>query len=599
MPGFIEPCDPTLHKQAPTGPGWVYEIKTDGYRAQVHICDGDVTIYSRSGYDWTKQFAAIAAAAKKLNVREAIIDGEATVLGNTGLPDFQALRRELANPHSSKLLYHAFDLLYLNSSDLRRASLLDRKQALKSILRKPTSTIVYVDYLEADGARVFEQACRMKLEGIVAKRADAPYRSGRQDSWIKLKCVKSDTFPIVAFVEKLGAHPRKIASLYVGRREGDRLLYAGKARSGYTETVARELREELDPLIRNRSPLSIPVKKPKATWVEPVLDAEIEYSAFTDDGLLRAAVFKGLRDDLRKPDEVALPGVPRQESPSLVPEREASSRSIHGVPRENILQLLPDAVTPSKDELTAYWKKVGKRALVHLGRRPLKLVRHMHGVTFYHRGKLPVVPDSVHQLRIAKREGGEGVRLWIDDLDGFLGLVAMGAVELHPWNSMIDDIERADRIVIDLDPGEGVAWASVIETALMLREVLRAEGIEPSPKVTGGKGLHLMAPLQAPMLHDVARQYTRSLVQRLVEKKPYAYVLSASPAARRGKIFLDYLRNGRGNTAIGAYSPRVHPNFPIACPVSWSQVEKGIPPDAFTMQHPFRRAAVESALKSE
>jgi bifunctional non-homologous end joining protein LigD len=587
MPGFIAPCDPTLQEQAPTGPDWVYEIKTDGYRAQVHIRRGEVTIYSRSGYDWTEQFAAIAQAVKKLNVREAIIDGEATVLGNTGLPDFQALRRELANPQSKRLLYHAFDLLYLDGRDLRRASLLDRKQALKSVLRKAPSTIVYVDYLEDDGAHVFEQACRMGLEGIVAKHTDAPYRSGRQDSWIKLKCVKSDTFPIVAFVEKLDARPRKIASLYVGRWEGQHLLYTGKARSGYTETVARELRERLDPLIRKKSPLSVPVTKPKATWVEPLVNAEIEYGALTDDGLLRAAVFKGLRDDLSKPDQT-VPRLPHRNSPPLIPKR-SNSRSVHGIPRENILQLLPDAVVPSKEELAAYWKKIAKRALVHLARRPLKLVRHTHGVTFYHRGKLPEVPSSIHPLRIQKREGGEGIRLWVDDLDGLLGLVAMGAIELHPWNATVDDIERADRIVIDLDPGEGVEWGSVVETALTLRDLLHVEGLKPWPKATGGKGLHLMAPLERPMLHAAARQYARRLVQKLLDKRPDLYLLSASPGGRRGKIFLDYLRNGRGNTAIGSYSPRARPNFPVACPVTWSHVENGVRPDAFTMRHPCRR----------
>src|SRR3954453_20366440 len=301
MPGFIEPCDPTLHERAPTGNEWVYEIKTDGYRAQLHLRDKRVMVYYRSGYDWTDEFAPIAKAAAQLKVREAIIDGEATVLGNTGLPDFQELRRELRNRQSKRLTFHAFDLLCLNGRDFRRAPLLERKKALKSVLDDGPPTLVYVDFLEADGTRVFEQACRMGLEGIVAKRADTPYRSGRQDSWINLKCVKSDTFPIVAFVEKLGAHPRKIASLYVGRREGDRLVYAGKARSGYTEAVAREIRERLDPLITNKSPLSVQVKKPKATWVEPKVDAEIEFSAVTDNGLLCAAVFKGLRDDLAAP----------------------------------------------------------------------------------------------------------------------------------------------------------------------------------------------------------------------------------------------------------------------------------------------------------
>lgn len=578
MPGFVEPCDPSLHERAPTGQGWVYEIKTDGYRAQVHIRNRRVTIYSRSGYDWTEQFAPIARAASKLKVREAIIDGEATVLGNTGLPDFQALRRELGNRESSRLLLHAFDLVYLNGRDLRRAPLLERKQALKRLLEGAPHSLAYVDFLEADGTCVFEQACRMGLEGIVAKRVDAPYRSGRQDSWIKLKCVKSDTYPIVAFVEKLGARPRKIASLYVGRWEGDRLVYAGKARSGYTEAVARELRERLDPLIRRTSPLSVPVKKPKATWVEPKVDAEIEYSAVTDDGLLRAAVFKGLRDDL---------AAPRLQAPSMVPSTRRRSPHI-GVPRENILQLLPDAVVPTKEELAAYWAKVHKRALEHLGRRPLKLVRHVHGTTFYHKGALPRdIPNSVHQLHLRKREGGEGTRLWVDSLDGLLGLVAIGAVELHPWNATVEKVERADGLVIDLDPGEGVPWEAVVEAALRIRELLEGEGLSTWPKLTGGKGIHVMAPLSKPILHDEAHRYALRLVRVLAQRDPDHYILSAQ-GSRRGRIFLDYLRNGRGTTAIGTYSPRAREGFPIAAPVTWSRIEAGIRPDAFTMKSPLR-----------
>ena len=582
MPGFVEPCDPTLHQRAPTGDGWVYEIKTDGYRAQVHIRNGRVTVYSRSGYDWTEQFAPLAKAASKLKVREAIIDGEATVLGNTGLPDFQALRRELGNRDSSRLLFHAFDLLYLNGRDLRRVALLQRKHALKSILQDSPSALVYVDFLEADGSSVFEHACRMGLEGIVAKRVDAPYRSGRQDSWIKLKCTKSDTLPIVAFVEKLGARPRKIASLYVGRWEGDRLIYAGKARSGYTELVAREVRERLDPLIQKTSPLSVPIKKPKATWVEPVVKAEIEYSAVTDDGLLRAAVFKGLRDDLGAPVK----------APSIVPPGRHRRVKPHvGVPRENTLQLLPNAVVPTKEELAAYWAKVHKRALEHLGHRPLKLVRHVHGTTFYHKGPLPKdIPGSVHQLHMRKREGGEGTRLWVDSLDGFLGLVAIGAVELHPWNATADNFERADRLVIDLDPGEGVPWEAVAEAALRARDLLESEGLSSWPKLTGGKGIHVMAPLPKPISHDEARRKALQLVRVLAERHPEHYILSAQ-GNRRGRIFLDYLRNGRGTTAVGTYSPRVRVGFPIAAPVAWSRIETGIRSDAFTMKSPFRASS--------
>ena len=540
-PGFVEFCDPTLRESAPSGPAWVHEIKTDGYRAQLHIHHGRVTVYSRSGYDWTDQFAPIARAARALAKHDLIIDGEATVLGAIGIPDFQALRRELADPDSKGLRYFAFDLLYLDGYDLRPAALLDRKAALKGLLASAPETFVYVDFLEEEGRDVFASACNMHLEGIVSKKRNAPYRSGHSESWIKLKCTKSDTFPIIAFVEKLGAKPRKIASLYVGKREGKRLLYAGKARSGYTETIARELREKLDPLIRKTSPLSVPVKKTKATWVEPVVDAEIEYSAITDDGLLRAAVYKGLREDLKPPE--------RRRSPSLVPKQSKEPR-FHGVPRANILQLLPDAVAPSKDDLRAYWRTIAKRALVYLGNRPLKLVRHTKGITFYHKGPLPPFPESVHQFRIEKREGGEGVRVWVDDLAGFLGLVDMDVVELHPWNARVDNFEYADQIVIDLDPGEGMPWEAVIEAALQMRDILESEGLSTWPKLTGGKGIHVMAPLREPVTHNQAHRRARQLVGRLVDRDPKHYILSAQ-ASRRGRIFLDYLRNGRGTTAIG------------------------------------------------
>ncbi|MBV9814013.1 MAG: non-homologous end-joining DNA ligase, partial [Acetobacteraceae bacterium] len=464
---FIQPCDPTLREQAPAGQDWAFEIKADGYRAQVHRHDGRLTVYTRRGLDWTEQFAAIAGAARQFRALSFIIDGEAVAYGSAGLPDFQALRRELASKRTERIRYHAFDLLYLDGFDLRQVPYLQRKRLLKTLLADAPPLFIYVDYLEDDGQRAFEHACRMGLEGLVAKRKDSPYRSGRVETWIKLKCIKSNTFPIVAFVEKLGAQPRRIASLYLGRHEGGQLLYAGKAQTGYSEETAREVRERLDPFIRTTSPLSTPVNKPKATWVEPVIDAEIEYSGVTDDGLLRAPVFKGVRDDLAS--------VPVR-APAVRTARPKTGTGVGGVPRENILQLLPDAVVPSKDELRAYWRKVGKRALNYLGRRPLKLVRHTRSTTFYHMGPLPPIPDTVHQLRIEKREGGEGIRVWVDDIDGLLGLVAMDAVELHPWAATVDDIERPDRLVFDLDPGPGIAWAFVIETALKLRDILKHEG---------------------------------------------------------------------------------------------------------------------------
>jgi bifunctional non-homologous end joining protein LigD len=243
-------------------------------------------------------------------------------------------------------------------------------------------------------------------------------------------------------------------------------------------------------------------------------------------------------------------------------------------------------VPPSKEELAAYWAKVWKRALAHLGRRPLKLVRYVRGTTFYHKGKLPPVPEAVHTIE--KREGGEGTRLWVDDLASLLGLVEIGAVELHPWNARIDDIEHPDMLVFDLDPGDGVAWEFVIETALRLRRMLKDEGLQPWPKLTGGKALHLMAPLEPKVDHDEARAYARHITQRFAATAPERYTLS-SEGKRAGRIFIDYLRNGRGTTAIGAWSPRARPGFPIAAPVTWRQVENEIRSDAFTVEQRPRR----------
>ncbi|MEI9425290.1 DNA ligase D [Mesorhizobium sp. Cs1299R1N1] len=580
---FIEFQSPTLVAKAPEDGEWLHEVKYDGYRTQIIVEGATARAFTRRGYDWSHRYSRIVQAAANLRVKSAIIDGEAVVLGDTGLPDYQALERELGNPNSPRLIFYAFDLLHLNGRDLRQQRLVDRKAALEKLLSGRAPTLTYAEHLQVSGKDMFDHACRMGLEGIVSKRADSPYRSGVQTSWVKVKCIKSDAFPIVAFVEKLGAQPRRIASLYIGRREGDRLLYAGKAQSGYTLEAARRVRERLDPLVIAKSPLSDPVDKPKATWVTPDVLAEVQFTGVTDRGILREAVFKGLRDDL-------VPITPKPPAPF----KQRMDRG-HGVPRENILQLLPDAVPPSKEELRRYWDCVADQALIHLGRRPLKLVRHALGTTFYHKGVLPDVPAAVHQLRVQKREGGEGVRVWVDDLAGLLGLVEMDAVELHPWNATVDDIEHADRLVLDLDPGEGIEWDEVIDAALALRDIMEAAGLESWPKVTGGKGIHLMAPLETKMSHDSARQLARSLGQCLVDAVPDRYLLSADPAARKRRIFIDYLRNGRGNTAAGAFSPRARPGFPIAHPVTWTQVERGIRPDAFTMDHPFRAATKRMA----
>lgn len=572
-PGFIEPCRPALKDRPPEHGKWIQEIKHDGYRLQAHLIQGKAALYTRRGYDWSDRVSSVAAELKKLPASEVVLDGELVVQNQRGISDFHELQTDLAAGRTDRLSYLVFDVLYLDGIDLRETALITRRQLLEELIGKlpeVSRRIRMSEYFEADSHTVFNQACAMGLEGIIAKRSDSPYRSGQQELWIKVKCVKTDTFPIVAFVEKLGACPRRIASLYLGRRDGNKLLYAGKAQTGFRQQTLYELRERLDPYIRKTSPLSVAVRKPKATWVDPVLQAEIEYSSCTADKLLRAPVFKGIRDDLleRKPKRT---------------QREEIEHSRLRVPKENVLQLLPDAVVPTKEQLAWYWSTVASKALKYLARRPLKLVRHSHGTTFYHKGPLPPLPYSVHQLRIIKREGGMGVRVWVEDFDGLLGLVAIGAVELHAWNSTVDDVEHPDVMVFDLDPGPGVSFEFIKESAFALRDLLKREGLKSWPKLTGGKGLHVMVPLGTrSMSHDEAHRYSQKLASRLAATQPARYTTAAA-AARDGRVFVDFLRNGRGTTAVGAYSPRARRGFPIAAPTTWRALEQCIRPDEFTL----------------
>lgn len=287
---------------------WLHEIKHDGYRAQAHLINRRAVVYSRNGYDWTHPFASIAHALRALPAKDLILDGEVVVQDECGISDFRLLEQDLASGRTDRLVLFAFDVLYVDGFDLRKAPLIERRRVLAELLATvpETGRIQLSKHIEADGAAVFKQACAMHFEGIVSKQRDSPYRSGRQKTWIKLKCRQSETYPIIAFVEKLGAKPRRIASLYLGRWEGDRLLYAGKAQTGFKHDALYELRERLDPYIRKTSPLSVPVKKPKATWVDPVLQAEIEYSSLTADRMLRAPVFKSVREDLAPSTNAAL-----------------------------------------------------------------------------------------------------------------------------------------------------------------------------------------------------------------------------------------------------------------------------------------------------
>ena len=618
-PAFVEPCISTTVFRVPPGSEWLHEFKWDGYRLMIRVDHGQVALLTRNGFDWTDRFPTIARAAAELPVTSAYLDGEA-VVEERGIPDFRALRVALGEGRGDKAVFIAFDLLFLDGEDLRRSVLEERKRRLAGLLApdRRRAAIVYSEHAEL-GALLMKQAAGLGLEGVVSKRRDRPYVSGTTREWLKVKRVNRQEFVVAGYL-RAKHRGDAVSSLVLGWNEPEGLVYKGRVGVGFDERSAHEVWSALQPLRRKDAPFAAgvpPGGARDALWVEPKLVVEVAYGHWTPGGLLRHAVFRGLREDkdapeVRGPAETA--DAPHPEPPQATaakrprkaaarktasagpaaapptapkgPPAGAPSERGRGVPRENILQLLPDAVVPSRDALVAYWSRVAEQALEHLGRRPLKLVLHRRGTTYYHKGPLPPVAPSVHRLSIEKREGGEGVRLWVDDLPGLLGLVAIGAVELHPWGARVDDIERPDMLVFDLDAGEGVSYAFVRETALRLRDMLEDEGFEPWPKLTGGKGLHLMVPIAPDLRWDAAHDYCREIAERLAATAPQRYTTQAALEARRGRLFIDYLRNGRGTTAIGTWSPRARPGFPIAAPVTWSDVERGIRPDGFTMAAP-------------
>ncbi|MDB5593028.1 DNA ligase D, partial [Enterovirga sp.] len=600
LPDFVPPQLTALGEEAPEGPDWAHELKWDGYRMHARIDRGEVRLLTRTGLDWTERYPAVAEALRALPVTDAYLDGELCALGETGLTSFSAMQAATDSRATGGLVLILFDLLFLDGEELTALPLRDRKARLEAVLAGAPPALQFSEHHLGSGALFHRHACKLGVEGVVSKRLDCPYRPGDRGIWRKVKCLNREEFVVVGWTDPDGSRPHLGALLLAYHAPDGRLVYAGRAGTGLNAEQLGDLRARLGPLATSRMPVDVPpppgsrfgsrLVLSRVHWVRPEMVVEVTYLTWTEDNLLRQVVFAGVREDKPARDVVRPIPHPKVQAPAPVRRaapKEPAARSrpamIGGVPAENVLQHLPDACVPSREALAAYWTRVHRTALEHLGRRPLKLVRHLRGTTFYHMGPLPPVPEAVHQLTIEKREGGLGTRLWVDSLEGLLGLVEIGAVELHPWNATVDDIERPDRLVFDLDPGEGVAWPLVAATALRLRDRLARQGLASWPKLTGGKGLHLMVPIAPGPTHDELHEQARDIAEGFAATRPDLVITTAELARRPGRLFLDYLRNGRGTTAVGTYSPRARPNVPVAMPVTWADVERGIRPDAFTI----------------
>jgi bifunctional non-homologous end joining protein LigD len=619
LPRAPRPQLATLVDSVPGGEGWVHEIKFDGYRIVARLSQGKTTLLSRNGLDWTRKFPEIAEALARMPVEAAVIDGEIVALAANGHSSFGALQQALSQGETGSLIYYCFDLLYLGDRDLTGLPLVERKAVLQRLLADtPKELVRYSDHQDARGPEFFQHACSRALEGIVSKQRDAPYMPGRSRSWLKIKCGNRAEFVIIGFSDPGGTR-KGFGALLLGYHDRDGALrYAGRVGTGFDHALLVELRKKLDQLERKTKPVaSLPKGTPvrDVHWVEPKLVAEIGFTEWTDDGMLRHPTFIGLRGDKparevvrETPQSPALAGDPpepskRDKTKSANPGKAAASRAPHAAagPRAksngvttiaSIALSKPDKVlypesAITKLDLARYYEAVADHALPHLANRPLSLLRCPDGHTgecFFQKHESPGMPASIDHVEITEKSGTFKT-LYIKDLAGLISLVQIGVLEIHPWGSTVKRVEQPDRLTFDLDPDVGLAWKHIIEGALAVKGLLAELGLRSFLKTTGGKGMHVVVPLTPKLPWDEAKEFTKLVTERLVAASPDRYTATLAKKARGGKIFVDYLRNGRGATAVGAFSTRARAGATVSTPIDWAELESGTRSDAFTIRN--------------
>jgi bifunctional non-homologous end joining protein LigD len=612
---FVPPQLATLVSQAPSGEGWLHEMKYDGYRILARLDHGRVALLSRNGRDWTEKFPAIAEAVARFPAERAMLDGEIAVLQPDGTTSFQALQNFLSGTGRGQLVYMVFDLLHLDGWDLTGGRLEDRKAALERLLASgdgKSGPVRYSDHVAGDGPDFFAHACRLGLEGVVSKRRDAPYRSTRGADWLKIKCVKRQEVVVGGYSDPEGSRIG-IGALLVGVYEDGRLVYAGKVGTGFDQKTLRELKKRLAPLEQKAGPFATPptgVGRPH--WVKPELVAEVSFSEWTSDGKMRHPSFQGLRED--KPATSVVRELPAADVKEVVEMRASSTKTAKGRggqspaaasakgPGEAVVAgvrlthadrvLYPPQKTTKRD-LALFYESIADWILPHLAGRPTALVRCPEGVAkecFYQKHVGTWAPESLRRVKIREKTK-MGEYLVVDSLPALIGLVQLGILEIHTWNSVVEHLERPDRIVFDLDPGSGVPWTRVIEGAHLIRTKLQALELESFVKTTGGKGLHVVVPLSPGPTWDEGAVFARTLAESVAREDPRSYVSHMAKSARQGKIFIDYLRNVRGATSVAAYSTRAKPQAPVSVPLGWDELSPAIKSDHYTIANLPRRLA--------
>jgi bifunctional non-homologous end joining protein LigD len=613
LPGFIEPCLATLQTQPPSGDRWLHEIKLDGYRIQAHVQDGKAKLFTRKGLDWTPKFGeAIADALEGLDVEDAILDGEIVVQDERGAASFSALQQALSDKAGDRLSYYLFDLLWLNGEDLRAEPLIDRKARLLNLMPKRAGPLQFSEHFTQAGKTVFDHVCRLGMEGVVSKRVDAPYTSGRAREWLKAKCVLRSEFVVAGYLpsEKTG---RGLRSLVLGYYDDGKLKPAGRVGTGFNAKSSDRLLEALGKIKTAKSALVGDAAREKGViWVKPELVVEVEYRDRTTDNILRHSSFIGLRED-KPAEEVVAEFAPEDAEDDVMDDKPAakptkgkakaakpskagaSSTAASAVKLSSPDKLLWPKAGVTKQGLLEHYELVWPRIEKYVVNRPLSLVRAPDGVAgprFFQKHASPGMHQAIR--RMADPEDGEEL-LYIDSFDGLAALVQYGVVEVHIWGSKIDDVDKPDQIIFDLDPDEGLAAADVRAAALDVRERLSEIGLTSFVKTTGGKGFHVVVPLKPSAGWTAVKTFCHDFANAMESSAPDKYTATLSKKARSGRIFVDYLRNGRGATAVAPWSSRAKDKATVAVPVEWSAVEKGIAPDAFEIAS----AKLKAALKAD
>lgn len=598
LPPFVEPELATLASKPPTGKRWIHEIKFDGYRLQARLEAGKVRLLTRSGLDWSAKFGkTIVSAFHDLPVGSALIDGELVVESSSGASDFSALQADLSEGRTERFVYYAFDLLHLDGFDLTAVPLIRRKELLRTIIPAETGTLRYSSHFDEGGEVLLKHACRLGLEGIVSKLAEDSYRSGRSKGWMKAKCSSSQEFVIGGWVPSTVSR-KAVGSLVLGVYEGERLVHVGRVGTGFSNAVATELAARLERLKAEASPFAERLTADEARgvrFVRPELVAEVEFRAWTADGHLRHASFRGIRED--KPAREIVHERPQGGKAAA----SAASAPSPAKPKSGVKLTHPDRVYwpregVTKGGLADYYTEVWRFIEPFVTGRALALVRCPDGIDgqqFFQKHAWKGLNENI--VLVTDPQDPDEPLISIKDLDGLLGLVQAAVLEIHPWGSTVDNWEKPDTIIMDLDPGPGVGWSDVIAAAEETRDRLEDAGLQAFVKTSGGKGLHVVAPLKPSAEWPEIKAFTKGLADQMAADSPTRYVSTITKAKRGGKILVDYLRNQRGQTAVAAYSTRARPGAAVSMPLAWDELDPAIGPDYFTVLNaPTRLAALHA-----